>query len=262
MDDLVLSAILLRRDSGEPPALQLYRALAEAIRSGRFRAGERLPGERVLCEELGVARVTLRHALTALENEGLLHSSDRSGWYVATDVLDEPSNELLSFTEMARTRGLTPTARVLLHTTRPAGLDEADKLRLAPGAILFELERLRLLNDVPVAVAYNLLAMALAPGLLDMDFSTASLFETLATDHGILPVSTEYAVQAEPANRRYAELLDLDEGAPVMTGTWRTFDTSGWPIEMGTVTYRGDRYRFQATLRRRTSSSADRTPNV
>ncbi len=46
--------------------------LKEAIYSGRVRPGQRLPGERRLCEELGVGRPTLREALRSLEAVGII----------------------------------------------------------------------------------------------------------------------------------------------------------------------------------------------
>ena len=51
---------------------QLADKLREAIHSGRYAAGQRLPSERELREEHGLARMTIRQAMETLEREGLV----------------------------------------------------------------------------------------------------------------------------------------------------------------------------------------------
>jgi DNA-binding GntR family transcriptional regulator len=58
-------------------------ALQRALKEQCWRAGEKLPPERELCESLGVKRMSLRQALLALENEGAIFRLDRRGWFVA-----------------------------------------------------------------------------------------------------------------------------------------------------------------------------------
>lgn len=65
---------------------RLYRQVAEQLRrlfdDGEYKAGDRLPAERDLAEQLGVSRPTVREALIALEVEGRVQIRVGSGIYV------------------------------------------------------------------------------------------------------------------------------------------------------------------------------------
>jgi GntR family transcriptional regulator len=221
-------------------------ALAEEISRGRRAPGSRLPPERALAEHFRVSRVTLRRALEELEAGGVV-SRDRAGWIVAGPRLGEPPNALMSFSEMAASRGLTAAARVLESRARQATIDEAEQLSLAPGAPLFELRRLRLMDDVPILVDHSVIPLSYAPELAHVDFEAASLYEELER-HGLHPARARFAVEAVAADERHAALLDLQRGEPLLRCHQVTEDDTGRPIELCQMVYRGDRYRFRATL--------------
>jgi len=68
------------------PGQKLYQrvaaAVTDAIQSGRYAQGARLPGERDLAEEFAVSRPTIREAMIALEIRGLIEARHGSGLYV------------------------------------------------------------------------------------------------------------------------------------------------------------------------------------
>jgi DNA-binding FadR family transcriptional regulator len=74
--------------------------LGTAIKLGLLEPGTRLPAERELCTRLGIARSTLRQALTALSQSGHLHAQrGRGGGTFVADPqppAQEPSAELLA----------------------------------------------------------------------------------------------------------------------------------------------------------------------
>ncbi|TKA02988.1 winged helix-turn-helix domain-containing protein [Actinacidiphila oryziradicis] len=62
---------------------QLADALAADITSGRLHPGARLPGERALAEQYGVAVGTARRAVQELRDRGLAVTLPAKGTYIA-----------------------------------------------------------------------------------------------------------------------------------------------------------------------------------
>ena len=229
---------------------RVYSVLADEIAAGVRQPGERLPPERVLAEEFGVGRATLRRAFAALAAEGLIESHVGRGTFVAGGYLGEPPNVLMSFTELGKAHGLTPEARVLTSEVREASIDEGEEFGVAAGAQLFALDRLRFLDGQPIAVDSVITPLALASDLTDVDFTKESFYNALA-EHGCGPVRADYTVEARIATEREAELLEAPAGSAVLVAVTRSHDDRGRLVEVGRTVYRGDRYRFEATLRRR-----------
>ncbi|HSL10985.1 MAG TPA: GntR family transcriptional regulator [Actinomycetota bacterium] len=223
-------------------------AIAERIATGRWRAGQRLPSERRLSAALGVSRVTVRKALATLVEDGVVEVAHGRGWFVAAEAASDEPNVLLSFTAMAHARGLTPTATVRAHVVREATIDEAEQLRIAPGAHVLELERVRLLNGIPVALDRNVVPIAHCPDLADADFTIASLYAILRDEAGLIPSSADTTVEAAEAGDAIAELLDVSPTSPVLITTQTTYDQHGRALDASRITYRGDRHRFHARL--------------
>lgn len=244
---------MARTRQGAEPALwkRVGEELQREIADGVPPAGQRLASEAALSRRFGVSRVTLRQALTHLEQRGMVHPQAGRGWYVGPAVNDAPVSEepgvLQSFTEMAASRGLKAGAVVLECVRRPAELDEAEGLGVAPGAELLSLRRLRQLDGISVAVDHSLVPGHLLPDVDAEIFHDASLYAALRRQ-GVRPFRADYEVQAIGADAEHAKLLGVDTGTPLLSARQICVDDQGRRIELGHITYRGDRYRFRAVL--------------
>jgi len=239
------SATITDLTSSDHRFRQVARTIASQIANGEIARGSRLMSERDLGKHFNVSRDTIRRALFELQERGLIEAEGARGWFV-TSALGEP-NALMGFTEMARARGLRPRSRVLTAEVRAATLDEAERLGIAPGAKLFDLERVRLLDNVPVAHERSRIVADLAPQIDRNNFETASLYDELRKI-GVVAHSADYVLQAASADAREAEVLDVAIGAPLLIASATTHMQSGKAMELSHSIFRSDRYRFRTTL--------------
>jgi GntR family transcriptional regulator len=244
----------LPRELGKA-ATRAKAAIFELIETGVFGPGTRLSGERELAEQVAVSRAVLRDALASLERDGKLQSSPWRGWFVVSAQVAERL-ELKSFSEMARSKGLTPGSQILSSLSRPATFTEAKTLAISAAAPIFEIRRVRTLDGMPICFDISIIPLQRAPELEGAELNNASLYEVLEELAGIRIVRSDYTVHAEAAQEVIARYLKIKPGDPVLVGEEIASDLSGTPLLLGSVTYRGDAYEFQATLYRSNERSA------
>src|SRR5215217_1871387 len=110
-------------------------ALRRWLATGRHRVGERLPPEQELSAQLGISRGTLRTALGRLEKSGEIVRRQGSGTYVgraAGGRLDEGLEKLVSYSELARRRGVRLEVADLEIEERALGTELGQLFELDP----------------------------------------------------------------------------------------------------------------------------------
>jgi GntR family transcriptional regulator len=149
---------------------------------------------------------------------------------------------------------------VLSSTVRAATIDEAEAFGIAPGAELLELERLRMLDGLPISLDNNRVPLRFLPPPGELDFTTDSLYA--AIERAGHPLARgDYELEARAAGPREAGPLGLAPGTPVLFAITVAIGEDGRVVDLGRTVYRADRYRFQATLMRRTPRERERETN-
>ena len=242
----------LLSDDALPRYVQVAARLWADITARGAKAGDRLPSERSLAIRYEVSRDTLRAALAELANRGLLESAAARGWFVTKEdqvVTPAAGHTVEGFADYALKHGLATRSRVLESATRPATVNEAETLRIGPGTALFEMRRLRFLDGLVVVLEHNRVPLSLCPQLASTDFTTRVALRH-PTQRRSAPVAPGRGLpggarQPEAAER---ELLEIDDGTPVLVAEQLTFNQDRRPLELTMQVYRGDRYRFRASI--------------
>jgi GntR family transcriptional regulator len=249
MSELALTTFTPDENDNSPLYLQLARKLGEAIREGRYQVNEALPSERTLAETLTVSRVTARKAIDQLVEQGLVTRRRGSGNYIAPR-LEQPLSRLSSFSEELLRRGYSPRSRWLLRTISTATPSEQLTLGLSTVSRVSRLKRLRLADDVVMALEESILPQSVLP---KPEAVGGSLYEYLSSQ-GRAPVRALQHIRAINADAQLADALGIPLGQAVLFITRVGYLESGQAVELTHSYCRSDYYDFVAELRREDDS--------
>src|SRR3954452_20949183 len=129
-------------------------ALRRWLATGRHRVGERLPPEQELSGQLGISRGTLRTALGRLERSGEIVRRQGSGTYVGQAAsiagrLDEGLEKLVSYSELARGRGVRLELAELEIEERPLGTELGELFGFPPDTLATTVTRVLTMDGEP-----------------------------------------------------------------------------------------------------------------
>ncbi|MEK4029628.1 MULTISPECIES: GntR family transcriptional regulator [Bacillaceae] len=240
---------MINKQSPLPIYFQIETMIRQQIERGELKPGEALPSERIYAEEFGISRMTVRQAITNLVIAGLLYREKGRGTFVAENKMEQHLSGLTSFTEDMKKRGLTPGSRLLTFQIAPAPKKIAGRLQIKEGAPIYEVTRLRLADDVPMALETLFVSTDLVKDLNE-EIVISSLYEYV---EGKLNLKIGHALQSIEAispGEKEREYLQVSKDVPVMLMARHTFLEDGRPLEYVQSSYRADRYKFMIEIKR------------
>ncbi|HEY9293124.1 MAG TPA: GntR family transcriptional regulator, partial [Microlunatus sp.] len=220
------------------------------VLAGEIRALEPhtlLPTERDLAATHEVSRATIRLALDALTNAGLVYRVQGAGTFVSGPSISKTVS-LSSFTEDMELRGMTPSSRVLAADEVAADPATADELGIQPGDPVVRLSRVRLADDEPICLETAHFPAARVPGFLDHDLS-GSIYQVLNSYH-LRVMRAEQVVKAVVLDVGDSALLGTPPGSAALRMHRIGLDERDRPVESTTSIYRADRYDLRLAVRR------------
>jgi GntR family transcriptional regulator len=232
---------------------QLESELRQLIYSGEVPAGSALPGELELAAELGLSRHTIRHALTALANEGLLRRERGRGTLVlagaANAVTERSLASFYAFAWELSARGLEQRSYVLERKRMAATAPLAQRLSLRERSPVERIVRLRTAAGDPLILETAYLPADLAGPLDPAILERGSIYDALETQFGLRVVRAHETIQPIVLSRTIARLLGVRAGSAAFRVERTTWSERG-PVEWQESILRGDRYLYSVELPR------------
>jgi GntR family transcriptional regulator len=243
----------LQKGISAPIYLQLQNLIRDRIADGVWQPGQAIPSEETLVRQFGIARMTVRQALEGLLREGLLIRERGRGTYVARPRVERELTRMHGFSEDMRARGMVPSARLVARDVRPAPAGVSTELRLGKREAVIYLQRLRLADDLPMALESSYLNYELCREVLQADLESGSLYVFLQESIGLRLCYASQELEAAFPNAETAALLEMPRRRPVLIIRQTTYVRIGEediPGITGSTVYRADRYRVRMQVPR------------
>jgi GntR family transcriptional regulator len=241
----------------------LYIQVASVMRR-RIETKHWLPGQKIstlveLEREFEVARVTIRQAIDILREEGLLHSQQGRGTFVAeTPVCRYWFKLATSWDVLVDTIKDNVLKRIKVDGPPPAPTLREDEGKLAPKYVFMRTVQFK--DGEP----YGIVSLHLADGVFRRapdDFRQHPALSVLAGLRGIEVRDAHQTVVIGSADPVTAGLLRIELGAPIAECRCVVIDDNGVAIYVADIIYRSDAIKLHIDLlaSRASSRSAGRS---
>lgn len=226
-----------------PIYLVIENDIKEKINNGGLKEGDLIPSENELKETYNVSRMTVRQALNNLVNEGLLYRHQGKGTFVSTVKIEKSIQGIRSFTEEMEATNRKVSSKIVSFKEINATKKIAEKLFLKEGEIVYNIERIRYGNEIPVLYEILHIPKNIFPSITKEVFE-GSFYEYLENELNLKISHCKQSIEARRPSKELTKTLEITGNEPILYIERDTFLSNGRPFELVKSFYRSDQYKF------------------
>nr|WP_321457643.1 phosphonate metabolism transcriptional regulator PhnF [uncultured Cohaesibacter sp.] len=243
----------MRSGIGRRTGIALWRQIADVIRagisSGLGDENGKLPPEVELAEQFGVNRHTVRSAISALVNEGILRAEQGRGTFIVKpERLTYPISKRTRFSTTLAEQGQRGEFRLLSHEVLPASKEVAKALNLDVGSPVLQIRSIGVGDDRPISRTTAWFDKERFPDMLDNLLRYNSVTKAFKASGLEDYVRLSTTVEAYHATLDDIEMMKLTPGSIVLVTHAINTDLDGHPVQYSKTRFSADRVSLQIEL--------------
>jgi GntR family transcriptional regulator len=237
----------LNKTSVTPLYQQLAERIRQAVQEGVYREGEKIPSEQELIARYDVSRVTVRKAMQALLEKGLIIRQQGRGTFIRQKVVSQEMDEIFGLYPSLVKKGLNPRIKILSYEIVSPDFEVRENLRLPREEKTLKIVRLYSLRETPLLVSQIYIPQPLAANWTRDQAAAKNSFRLLEENAGIVIHGSRVRIMAGPATPQMGKWLGLPRGGPLLQVRRLTFSGAG-PVEYTIFSFRGDAYEISTKI--------------
>ncbi len=232
----------------QPLYQQVYDEIVKRLGEGFWKAGDSLPSEFALAEELGVSQGTVRKALNQLVAENILRRRQGKGTYVAEHSNESSLYRFFRYREKGG-KGVIPETKIISVLRREPSELESSKLSLDSGSDVVEMVRLRSIQDKPAIFEKVIQPLSVFPGIDRESEYPNSLYALYQEKYGISIVEVRDELHAVKLEEEVAKQLNLPVGSAALMTQRSSINIDGRVVEWSQAYCSTENFVYSVTLK-------------
>lgn len=192
--------------------------------------------------------MTARHTLSILEREGIVERRVGAGTFITNKKIEIDFITFNSFTKSMLGKGLTPSTQLLSIYKQQAKPLWVNKLRIPAEEEVIVIKRLRLVNEMPVAIEESVIPYRYCEGIEKYMEDDQSLYQILEEKYGIVLVKAKQYIRVAFSDDTESKLLKINWKSPCILQEAVAFDNKGKEMEFSSSITRSDIVNYYSEL--------------